>query len=94
MQRAEEILRARAEAGVDHAYSAARRMERYGTEAHLPAVAETEQAMAKLGPQAATSSLGDLLRGTKAQLDRGRTLGEVNALGKGASSTTRRAPSR
>lgn len=83
MQRAEEILRARAEAGVDHAYSAARRMERYGTEAHLPAVAETEQAMAKLGPQAATSSLEDLLRGTKAQLDRGRTLGEVNALGKG-----------
>lgn len=85
MQRAEEILRARAEAGVDHAYSAARRMERYGTEAHLPAVAETEQAMAKLGPQAATSSLEDLLRGTKAQLDRGATIGEVGAIGKAAS---------
>lgn len=82
MKQAQEILDARAEAGVDHAYSAARRMEKFGTAEHLPAVTEVERGMAKLGPQG-PPTLEELLQGTKAQLDRGATIGEVGAIGKG-----------
>nr|MBP9863236.1 hypothetical protein [Kofleriaceae bacterium] len=82
MKQAQEILDARAEAGIDHAYAAARRMEKVGTASHVPAVAEVERGMAKLGP-ARPPTLEELLQGTKAQLDRGATIGEVGAMAKG-----------
>jgi hypothetical protein len=72
-KRAREILAARAEHGIDAQYAASRRVETFGSKAHVSATDELAQGVAEAGPQG-PPSLEDMLRTMKSKIDAGESI--------------------